>query len=227
MKTKLFQTLHNEQWKDLLSEEFDKAYFQKLLIYLESEYSHCTVYPNEQDVFSIFNACNPEKLKVVILGQDPYHNEFQANGMAFSVQQGVKIPPSLRNIIKELKTDINIAEPMHGDLTNWAKQGVFLLNTCLTVRAHEPLSHQNKGWEKFTGRIIEILNESQKGIVFILWGKKAHEKAQLINKNHYILKSHHPSPLSAYRGFFGCKHFSKTNEFLTLAGKEPINWEII
>lgn len=227
MKIKPLNLVLNEDWCDLVSKELKKDYFFELAKFLKLEYENETIFPLKENIFAAFNSNSLENIKVVILGQDPYHNNFQANGLAFSVQQGVKIPPSLKNIIKELKSDVNIPEPLHGDLTNWAEQGVLLLNTCLTVRAHKPLSHQNKGWEQFTDRIIERLSEHNNKIIFLLWGAKAQSKKELIHKNNPVLMSHHPSPLSAYRGFFGCKHFSETNKILLSFGKEPINWEII
>ncbi len=227
MKIKPLNLVLRDSWARFLSNELSEKYFQELMLFLKTEYENETIFPQKDNVFSAFNYTNPDKIKVVILGQDPYHDNFQANGLSFSVSQGIKLPPSLKNIIKELKTDVNLTEPMHGDLSHWAEQGVLLLNTCLTVRAHSPLSHQNKGWEKFTDRVIQLLSESHQHVVFLLWGKKAEAKKELIAKNNFIQTSQHPSPLSAYRGFFGCKHFSKTNKVLLSQGKEPIDWEII
>ena len=227
MKTMNLQSQVNEKWANLLSSEFESDYFKQLSNFVEGEYGNSSIFPNKKDIFSAFNYCDPDKVKVVIIGQDPYHNNNQANGLAFSVNKGIKLPPSLRNIIKELKSDVDISEPMHGDLSHWAQQGVFLLNTCLTVKAHEPLSHQNKGWELFTDAVIQKLSSNSENLVFLLWGKKAETKRKLIVGDHFILKSHHPSPLSAYRGFFGCQHFSKTNSILNELDKTPINWEII
>lgn len=227
MKIKPLNLILNDTWAELVSKELNKQYFQELMVFLKTEYENETIFPLKDNVFAAFNYKSPQQIKVVILGQDPYHDYFQANGLAFSVSQGVKLPPSLKNIIKELKSDVNLTEPMHGDLSHWADQGVLLLNTCLTVRAHEPLSHQNKGWEKFTDSVIQLLSESNQNIIFLLWGKKAEAKKELIAENNVILISQHPSPLSAYRGFFGCKHFSKANKILLSQGKEPIDWEII
>ena len=227
MKIKPFNLVVNDSWSEIVSSEVNKEYFVELMTFLEAEYKNETVFPPQQDLFSALHYKKPEEIKVVILGQDPYHNEFQANGFAFSVNQGLKLPPSLKNIIKELKNDVDIPEPMHGDLSCWAKQGVLLLNTCLTVRAHTPLSHQNKGWEKFTDHLIGELSDLNKDLIFLLWGKKAEAKKVLLNKGNFVLISQHPSPLSAYRGFFGCNHFSKTNAILNRLGKEAINWEII
>ena len=227
MKIKPLSLVLNDTWERLVSNELNQKYFQELMIFLKTEYENETIFPRKENVFEAFNYKSPQEIKVVILGQDPYHEHFQANGLAFSVTQGVKLPPSLKNIIKELKTDVALTEPIHGDLSHWANQGVLLLNTCLTVRAHQPLSHQNKGWEKFTDRVIQLLSESNPSIIFLLWGKKAEAKKELIANNNFILISQHPSPLSAYRGFFGCKHFSKANKILLSQGKEPIDWEII
>ena len=227
MKIKPLNLVLNESWSTLVSNELNEKYFHELMVFLKKEYESETVFPLEWNVFEAFNYKSPHEIKVVILGQDPYHNDFQANGLAFSVNQGINLPPSLKNIIKELKNDVSITEPMHGDLTHWAKQGVLLLNTCLTVRAHQPLSHQNKGWEKFTDRVIHLLSEQNKDIIYLLWGAKAEAKKELIATKEYILTSKHPSPLSAYRGFFGCKHFSRANKILISQGKQPIDCEII
>lgn len=227
MNIKPLNLVLNEAWSELVSGEMNQLYFTELISFLELEYQSESVFPSVDDVFAAFNQTAPEKVKVVIIGQDPYHDEHQANGLAFSVNQGIKLPPSLKNIIKELKSDVDIPEPMHGDLTCWAKQGVLLLNTCLTVRAHAPLSHQNKGWEQFTDHIIQKLSSSNKDIIFLLWGKKAEDKKALISDKNHVLISHHPSPLSAYRGFFGCRHFSETNSILSNLDKKPVNWEII
>ncbi|MFT6199431.1 MAG: uracil-DNA glycosylase [Vicingaceae bacterium] len=227
METTYLQSQVNEKWANLLSSEFESDYFKKLSNFVEEEYGNSSIFPDKRDIFSAFNYCDPDKVKVIIIGQDPYHNKQQANGLAFSVNKGIQLPPSLKNIIKELKSDVGISEPMHGDLSHWAQQGVFLLNTCLTVKAHEPLSHQNKGWELFTDVVIQKLSNRSDDLVFLLWGKKAASKAKLIVGDHSILKSHHPSPLSAYRGFLGCRHFSKTNQILNELNKTPIDWEII
>lgn len=228
MSEKLLSELLNDNWKKLLQSEFNKPYFLKLEEFLENEYKSKVIFPKKGLIFSALNLTAIKNIKVVILGQDPYHNNNQANGLSFSVPLGLKIPPSLKNIIKEIKNDINISEPMHGDLNCWAKQGILLLNTVLTVEAHKADSHKNKGWESFTNAVLIELNNLSQPIVFLLWGKKAAYKRPLLtNKNHLILETNHPSPLSAYRGFFGSKHFSKTNNFLIKNALKPINWEII
>ncbi len=214
-------------WQDLLSEEMEKDYFKQLVSFLESEYENEKIYPEREDIFNAFNFTPYNQVKAVIFGQDPYHGKGQAYGLAFSVQEDVKIPPSLRNIYKELNEDLGVDIPNHGSLTKWAKEGVLLINTILTVRESTPNSHVGKGWEKFTDRVIELLNEREKPIVFILWGNNAMEKETLItNDHHYIIKSYHPSPFAAYRGFFGSKPFSKTNNFLKSIGEDTIDWEI-
>ena len=214
-------------WDKVLEGEFDKEYYQKLRQFLISEYRSRAVYP---DMYSIFNALKYtayEDVKAVILGQDPYHQPGQAHGLCFSVQKGVQIPPSLVNIYKELESDLGIKPPSHGYLESWAKNGVLLLNTVLTVRDSQANSHKGKGWEIFTDRVIELLNEREKPMVFILWGNNAKTKEKLItNPNHLIIKSAHPSPLSAHYGFWGGKYFSRTNEFLISTGQEPIDWRI-
>ena len=214
-------------WDKVLEGEFDKEYYQKLRQFLISEYRSRAVYP---DMYSIFNALKYtayEDVKAVILGQDPYHQPGQAHGLCFSVQKGVQIPPSLVNIYKELESDLGIKPPSHGYLESWAKNGVLLLNTVLTVRDSQANSHKGKGWEIFTDRVIELLNEREKPMVFILWGNNAKTKEKLItNPNHLIIKSAHPSPLSAHYGFWGGKYFSRTNEFLVSTGQEPIDWRI-
>ncbi|MDO5047386.1 MAG: uracil-DNA glycosylase [Anaerococcus sp.] len=214
-------------WDDLLKEEWKKNYYQKLRKFLIKEYSTKKVYPDMYDIFNALSYLAYEDVKVVILGQDPYHGKGQAHGLAFSVNEGVKIPPSLLNIYKELKDDLKLYIPNHGNLSKWEKEGVLLLNTVLTVREREPNSHKNMGWEILTDKIISILNLREKPIVFILWGTNAKGKERLItNPNHLILKSVHPSPLSAYRGFFGSKVFSKTNRFLKEKGIGPVDWQI-
>ena len=214
-------------WKEILNQELNKPYFHELIDLLKKEYSNFTIYPPATDIFTALNLTPFSKTKVVILGQDPYHNPNQAMGLSFSVRDGIKIPPSLRNIYKELNSDLNIPIPSSGDLTSWAKQGVLLLNTVLTVRENSPNSHKKIGWTIFTDSIIKSLNSSPTPIVFILWGNNAIQKSTLItNPNHLILTSVHPSPLSANRGFFGCNHFSKTNTFLLANGLEPINWNL-
>lgn len=214
-------------WYDLLKDEFEKDYYKKLRTFLIEEYRHHTIYPNMYDIFNALNFTPYKDVKVVILGQDPYHGPHQAHGLSFSVQPDVKIPPSLVNIYKELHTDLGCYIPNNGYLKKWADQGVLLLNTSLTVRAGEANSHRNIGWGTFTDKIIELLNQRQNPIVFILWGNNAISKEKFItNPQHYIIKSVHPSPLSASRGFFGSKPFSKTNAFLIKNNKAPIDWQI-
>lgn len=214
-------------WDALLRGEFDKPYYKALRAFLASEYKSATVYP---DMYSIFNALKftaYKDVRVVILGQDPYHGEKQAHGLAFSVQKGIATPKSLVNIYKELCDDCGCYVPNNGYLKKWADQGVLLLNTALTVRAGMPNSHKDKGWEFFTDKIISLLNERSDGIIFLLWGANAKSKMSLITApQHHILTAPHPSPLSASRGFFGCRHFSRTNEILLKMGKEPIDWQI-
>ena len=215
------------RWDEVLEGEFDKEYYRRLRAFLIQEYREHTVYPDMYDIFNALKATSYEEVKAVILGQDPYHEPGQAHGMAFSVKPGVKTPPSLVNIYKELKDDIGMDIPGHGYLQSWADQGVLLLNTCLTVRAHQANSHRGKGWEQFTDRVIELLNEREKPVVFILWGANAKSKTRLITApQHLILTGAHPSPLSAYNGFFGGRYFSKTNEFLEKNGDSPICWYI-
>ena len=215
------------EWDELLKNEFQSDYYLKLRNFLAYEYKHYTVYPNMYDIFNSLKTTSYSDVKVVILGQDPYHGPNQAHGMCFSVKKGVEAPPSLKNIFKELQDDCGCSIPPHGELTEWAKQGVLLLNTVLTVRAGQANSHANKGWEILTDQIIRLLNEKQTPIVFLLWGRNAQNKISLItNPNHLILKCAHPSPLSAYNGFFGCHHFSKTNAFLKEHGMKEIDWQI-
>jgi len=217
----------NNGWKEFFKEETKKEYFLNLESFLSKEYQNNKVYPSRENLFNCFRLTSLEDVKVVILGQDPYHQPSQAHGLAFSVQRGVKIPPSLRNIFKEINNDTGAAIPSHGDLTYLAKQGVLLLNTILTVEDSKPLSHQNKGWEIFTDRVIDQVNNSKQPIVFLLWGNNSRNKKELItNKEHLVLEAPHPSPLSSYHGFFGCKHFSKVNEFLIKNNLKPIDWEI-
>ena len=219
--------IFDNDWQDLLQEEFEKSYYQNLRKYLIKEYSTKIIYPDKYDIFNALKFTSYSDVKVVILGQDPYHGPNQAHGLSFSVKKGVKIPPSLVNIYKELQDDIGCYIPNNGYLESWAKQGVLLLNTVLTVRAHEANSHRNIGWEIFTDKIISLLNDRTDPIVFILWGNPSIAKTKLItNRQHFIITSPHPSPLSAYRGFLGSKPFSKTNEFLKSINKEPINWQI-
>jgi uracil-DNA glycosylase len=219
--------LLNNRWGELLEEEFEKAYFHELEAFLEEEYASEKVYPAREDIFNSLKYTDYEDVKVVILGQDPYHGPGQAHGLSFSVKPQTRIPPSLRNIFKELHEDLGCKIPDNGYLVSWAEQGVLLLNTVLTVRKGEAHSHKNKGWETFTNAVITLLNEREKPVVFLLWGRPAQEKAKLIdNPHHIILKSVHPSPLSARRGFFGSRHFSKTNQILKDNGEEEINWQI-
>ena len=217
----------HESWKNILIEEFEKPYFSSLKHFLTEEKKTQTVYPPGSLIFNAFNTTPFDQVKVVLLGQDPYHGPGQAHGLCFSVPQGIKPPPSLVNMFKELRDDIGTAIPTHGNLNSWAQQGVLLLNTSLTVRANQPLSHQGKGWETFTDRVIQVLSQNRSGLIFILWGRNAKDKERLIDTSkHAVLKAAHPSPLSAYNGFFGCKHFSKTNDVLIKQGLAPINWEI-
>lgn len=214
-------------WQELLADEMEKPYYQELRKFVAQQYAITTVYPPKEEVMSAFQATAYQDVKVVILGQDPYHGPGQAHGMAFSVKKGVPHPPSLRNIFKELHEDIGCSIPQHGYLMNWAKQGVFLLNTVLTVRQGEANSHKGAGWEQFTDAAIEKLAQRTDPIVFVLWGKPAQMKRKIIERNgqqHAILQAPHPSPLSAHRGFFGSKPFSKINAKLVEWGKEPINW---
>ncbi len=214
-------------WDKLLAEEFNKDYYRKLREFLATEYQNGKVYPEKEDIFTALKLTSYEDTKVVILGQDPYHGEGQAHGLAFSVKPGVAPPPSLINIFKELKNDVGCEIPNNGYLVHWAKQGVLLLNTALTVREGEPNSHKGKGWEKFTDEIISVLNNREKSIIFVLWGKNALPKEELVsNMRHMVLRAPHPSPLSASRGFFGCKHFSKINALLRANGEKPIDWQI-
>lgn len=216
-----------EDWQNVLSDEFQKEYMKSLLAFLDAQKKVTTIFPNEEDYFSALNATSFENVKVVILGQDPYHGEGQAHGLSFSVKPGVKVPPSLLNMYKELTTDLNIKPANHGYLQQWAEQGVLLLNSVLTVEAHKAGSHQNKGWEIFTDKIVESINEQHKGVVFMLWGAYAQKKGRKIDREiHCVLEGVHPSPLSAYRGFFGCQHFSKANEYLKAEGKTPIEWAL-
>ncbi|CAM1339838.1 uracil-DNA glycosylase [Tenacibaculum aestuarii] len=216
----------NDSWKNILQSEFEKPYFENLTSFVKNEYSKHTCYPKGTDVFAAFDFCDLDDLKVVILGQDPYHGEGQANGLCFSVHDGITHPPSLINIFKEIETDVNIPYPKSGDLSRWAKQGVLLLNATLTVRAGEAGSHQKQGWEQFTDAVIQKISEEKNDVVFLLWGGFAKKKVKLIdNKKHHILTSGHPSPLSANRGYwFGNKHFSKTNNFLKDVGLATIQW---
>lgn len=214
-------------WDEVLGSEFEKEYYKRLMKFLEEERQDNTIYPPEEDVFNALKFSPYNNTKVVILGQDPYHEPGQAHGLCFSVNKGVKIPPSLVNIYKEMQNDMGIIQPNHGYLADWAYQGVLLLNTVLTARRGEANSHKGKGWEKFTDRIVELLNQREKPMVFILWGANAKSKQSLItNKDHMILSGAHPSPLSAFNGFFGGGYFSKANRFLELTGQEPIDWQL-
>ena len=214
-------------WSQFLEEESQKPYYKELQDFIASERKKHEVYPPEKEVFTAFSLTPFEKVKVVILGQDPYHGEGQAHGLAFSVKRGVKPPPSLVNIYKELDADLGIKAPDHGNLENWAKQGVLLLNTVLTVRKDEAGSHQGKGWEIFTDRAIEVLSEKKRDLVFILWGNPSQKKASKVNPaHHHLILSPHPSPLSSYRGFFGSKPFSRTNKFLQDNGLSAVDWKL-
>jgi len=212
-------------WDEILADEWAKPYYQQLCRFLKAEYSTQKIYPHMNDIFNALKYTSFENTKVVIIGQDPYHGEGQAHGLCFSVKQGVMPPPSLKNIFKELQSDVGKPIPPHGELTDWAKQGVLLLNNVLTVRQAQPTSHSKMGWEIFTDRVISELNRKETPVVFLLWGAHAQKKAEIItNPIHYKLMTVHPSPLSASRGFFGCKHFSKANEILRQNGLEAISW---
>ncbi|MCC8188829.1 MAG: uracil-DNA glycosylase [Bacteroides sp.] len=214
-----------ESWKQRLQPEFEKDYFRQLTEFVRYEYTHYQIFPPGKLIFNVFNLCPFDKVKVVIIGQDPYHGPGQAHGLCFSVNDGIPFPPSLVNIFKEIKSDLGIDPPTTGNLTRWAEQGVLLLNATLTVRAHQAGSHQRKGWETFTDAAIRVLAEEKENLVFILWGSYAQKKGAFIDRNkHLILTSAHPSPLSAHNGFFGNKHFSKTNEYLKAHGQQEIRW---
>ena len=215
-----------QSWKEHLSQEFEKPYFSNLIEFVKTEYSSTKVYPPGKFIFNAFEKCTFDNTKIVILGQDPYHGYNQANGLSFSVNDGVAIPPSLQNIFKEIKEDLAIAIPKTGNLERWAEQGVLLLNSTLTVRAGEAGSHQKKGWETFTDAVIKCISEQRQDVVFMLWGKYAQDKGAVINASkHLILKAKHPSPMAAnYGGWFGTKHFSQANDYLISKGVEPINW---
>ena len=219
-------TITND-WAPVLKAEYAKPYYRKLYDFIHREYATQTVYPPSGDIFNALHLTPLSDVKVVIIGQDPYHEPGQAHGLCFSVQKGVEIPPSLQNIYKELHDDIGFQIPDHGCLTPWAEQGVLLLNAVLTVRAHAAASHRGKGWEEFTDAIIREVNKADHPVVFLLWGSFARSKAAMLdNPKHLVLEAPHPSPLSAYRGFFGCRHFSKANAFLTEHGAEPVNWAL-
>lgn len=212
-------------WKKILAKEFTEPYFSNLTNFVRSQYEHHQIFPPPKEIFNAFDMCSFESVKVVILGQDPYHGPRQANGLAFSVNSNVAIPPSLQNIFKEIKSDLGKPIPKDGDLTRWAKQGVLLLNATLTVSAHQPGSHQNKGWEEFTDSAVLALSQKRQNIVFMLWGSYAKKKGEIIDRTkHLVLDAPHPSPFSADRGFFGCKHFSRANEYLVKNKINPIDW---
>ena len=214
-----------KSWQEVLQTEFDKPYFENLVGFVKQEYASNTIFPPAGQIFNAFNTCPFNNVKVVILGQDPYHGPGQAHGLCFSVNDGIQFPPSLQNIFKEITSDLGIPAPKTGNLTRWAEQGVLLLNATLTVRASQAGSHQGKGWEEFTDAVIKTISEKAENVVFILWGSYAIKKKSLINASkHCILTAPHPSPLSSYRGFIGCKHFSQTNTYLTSKGKTPIEW---
>lgn len=215
----------SESWKVRLNKEFHQSYFTELVAFVKQEYANYRIYPPGRRIFAAFDHCSFDDLKVVIIGQDPYHGPDQANGLCFSVNDHIISPPSLVNIFKEIKSDLGKEIPPTGNLERWADQGVLLLNATLTVRAHSPGSHQNKGWEQFTDAVIRVVSEEKEGVVFLLWGAYAQRKGEIIDaKKHLVLKSAHPSPFAANRGFFGCKHFSKTNEYLRSKGKGEIDW---
>lgn len=214
-----------QDWKEILGEEFAKPYFDNLVSFVKEEYASQTVYPAGANIFRAFDKCPVDKLKVVIIGQDPYHGPGQANGLCFSVGRGVQFPPSLHNIFKEVQSDIGTPIPESGELDRWAEQGVLLLNAVLTVRAHQAASHAGRGWEQFTDAVVRAIAERKQQIVYMLWGSYAQKKGAIADpNNNLILKAVHPSPLSAYRGFFGCKHFSEANRYLESVGKTPIIW---
>jgi uracil-DNA glycosylase len=218
----------HSHWENILQDTFEAPYFKALIDFVKSDYSSTQCFPPGKLIFNAFDLCPPEKTKVVILGQDPYHGPKQAHGLCFSVPEGIPHPPSLKNIFKELENDLQMAYPISGNLTSWAKQGVLLLNATLTVQAHRAGSHQAKGWETFTDRVIQLLSEQYQGLVFLLWGGYAKQKIKLIDADkHCVLSSGHPSPLSANRGYwFGNQHFSKCNAYLDYKGKKPINWQL-
>lgn len=215
----------SEDWKELLTDEFSKPYFAELAEFVRNEYSARRIYPKGSNIFRAFDKCRVADLKVVIIGQDPYHGTGQANGLSFSVNDGVQFPPSLRNIFKEIESDIGTPAPDSGNLDRWAEQGVLLLNAVLTVRAGEAASHSGRGWEQFTDAVVRAIANHKEGIVYLLWGGYAQRKGSFLDtRRNCVLKSPHPSPLAAYRGFFGCRHFSKTNDYLISQGESPITW---
>lgn len=212
-------------WLEVLQEEFEKPYFEELIGFVKEEYASTTIYPEGRNIFRAFELCPFDAVKVVILGQDPYHGPGQANGLCFSVNDNVTLPPSLQNIYKEIAADLNVPMLKTGNLDNWAKQGVLLLNATLTVRARQAGSHQGKGWEQFTDAVIKVISDKKEHVVFLLWGKYAQEKGAHIDQTkHMVLTAAHPSPFSADKGFFGCKHFSKTNKYLNMVGAQEIQW---
>lgn len=214
-----------EDWKELLQEEFDKPYFAELVDFVKAEYASRQIFPAARNIFRAFDKCPLDKLKVVIIGQDPYHGDGQANGLCFSVDDGVDFPPSLRNIFKEVADDIGKPVPLSGNLDRWAEQGVLMLNAVLTVRAHEAASHAGRGWEQFTDAVVRIIAEQKQGVVYMLWGSYAQKKGAMVDASkNLVLKAVHPSPLSVYRGFFGSRHFSKANDYLERSGRGPIEW---
>lgn len=214
-----------EDWKRVIGEEFSKPYFEELISFVKQEYATSQVFPAGRNIFRAFDKCPFDKVKVVIIGQDPYHGDGQANGLCFSVNEGVPFPPSLKNIFKEVHDDVGTPIPTSGELDRWAEQGVLLLNSVLTVKAHNAASHAGHGWEIFTDAVVRAIAERQEGVVYMLWGSYAQRKGAIANpERNLILHSVHPSPLSSYRGFFGCKHFSKANDYLKSIGKEPIVW---
>lgn len=222
-----WESMLSGTWKEILSSEFEKEYFKKLNLFLEDEYNNYEVFPKRERIFEAFNLTPFEDVKVVIIGQDPYHGDGQAHGLAFSVMPGIKTPPSLKNIYKELNSEYGCYIPDNGYLVKWAKQGVLMLNTSLTVRAHEANSHSKKGWEKFTDAAIKAISERRESVVFVLWGNNAKKKVKLIDSDkHMVIEGVHPSPLSASRGFFGCNHFRMINEFLQEKGYSEIDWQI-
>ncbi len=214
-----------KSWKGVLSEEFDKPYFQSLIEFVKNEYRTHKVFPPGSLIFNAFDRCSFDDVKVVIVGQDPYHGDHQANGLCFSVNDGIRFPPSLQNIFKELENDLGIEQPKSGNLERWADQGVLLLNATLTVKAHTAGSHQNKGWEEFTDAVLKKVSDKKDGIVFILWGAYAQRKGEFLDRSkHLVLKAAHPSPFSAHSGFFGCKHFSQANDYLSSRTLKTIDW---
>lgn len=213
-------------WLEILQKEFEKEYFENLVKFVKEEFATRAIYPEGKNIFRAFELCHFENVKVVILGQDPYHGPRQANGLCFSVNDGISLPPSLQNIYKEIESDLNVKMPKTGNLDNWARQGVLLLNATLTVRANAAGSHQHQGWEEFTDAVIKAISVKKDNVIFLLWGRYAQDKGAVIDRfKHHVLTAAHPSPFSANSGFFGCEHFSKTNEYLKKHGEKPIEWE--